>query len=364
MARSHDRASQIHAPPSADAPVGARAATHAPRTDPSSVGARRIDPLSDVLQKVRLTGALFFMIEATEPWGVDVPHKDSFSAIVLPGAQHIVSYDVILEGAGWVCMPGVEPTRFEAGDVLVFPHGDPYRLLSAPDQVPEFDTDATIAFLREMAAGRLPFVTREGGGGLELTRYICGYLGCDARPFNPLLSALPPLLHLRRSGGARAELLDRLVALTLDVDRTGMAGGESIRLRLSELMFVEAIRRHLEKLPASQTGWLAGLRDRVVGRALVLLHEQPTRTWTVDELARSIGVSRAVLAERFSELVGCPPIQYLTQWRMQLAARLLADNDSTVSVTAHEVGYESEAAFSRAFKRLSGVSPAEWRRSR
>ena len=158
---------------------------------------RRINPLSDVLRAVKLTGALFFAIDAPHLWGVEVPHKHSYAASLFPDAQHVVSYDIILDSEGWVVMSGREPVHFKGGDILVFAHGDAYRLLSAPDQTPEFDAVATVEFLREMVAGRLPFTTVEGGGGAARTRYVCGYLGCDMRPFNPVLEALPPRLHLR-----------------------------------------------------------------------------------------------------------------------------------------------------------------------
>lgn len=332
----------------------------------SAPATQRIDPLSDVLRTVKLSGALFFVIDASQPWGVEVPHKDSYVASLFPAAQHVVCYDIILDGEGWVAMPGNEPVRFEGGDILVFAHGDPYRLLSAPDQRPEYDAVATVGFLREMVAGRLPFVMEEGGGGEPRTRYVCGYLGCDMLPFNPLLDALPPLLHVTGAGRQPGDRLDRLIELTLEAAQSNLPGGDAVRLRLSELLFVEAIRRHLAAQPAAQPagrqGWLAGLADPAVGRALALLHGEPARPWTLDRLARAAGVSRTVLAERFARLVGCPPMHYLTLWRLQRAARLLADSPIKVAAAAHAVGYESEAAFNRAFKKATGTPPGAWRR--
>ena len=324
--------------------------------------AQRIDPLSDVLRAVKLAGALFFVIDASRPWGVEVPHQDSYATSLFPAAQHVVSYDIILDGEGWVAIRGHDPVRFTSGDILVFAHGDPYRLLSAPDQSPEFDAVATVGFLREMVAGRLPFVSEDGGGGEPRTRYVCGYLGCDTRPFNPLLDALPPLLHVTGAGRQPGDRLDRLIELTLEASRSNLPGGDAVRLRLSELIFIEAIRRHLAAQPVFRQGWLAGLTDPAVGRALALLHGEPARSWTIDQLARAAGVSRTVLAERFAELVGSPPMHYLTLWRMQLAARLLADRPLKVAAAAHAVGYESEAAFSRAFKKATGTAPGAWRR--
>lgn len=344
MAQAHDAASEWLAGPSAGAPQ------------------LRVDPLSDVLRRVKLVGALFFLVDASSPWGIEVPQAKAFAGIILPGAQHVVSYHIVLEGAGWASIPGVASTRFEAGDILVFPHGDAYSMLGAPGQRPEFDVEATLQFFRDMAAGKLPFVIREGGGGSERARFVCGYLGCDMRPFNPVLGTLPRLLHVRRSAGAPQDLLDRLVALTLAEAGARRVGGECIRLGLSELMFVEVVRRHLETLPAGHSGWLAGLRDPAIGHVLAMLHERPAHAWSLEELGTQAGISRAVLADRFGRLVGHPPMRYLTLWRMQIAARLLTDGSMKVAAIGYEVGYESEAAFSRTFKRITGVSPADWRR--
>jgi AraC-like DNA-binding protein len=220
----------------------------------------------------------------------------------------------------------------------------------------------TLALMRQMAAGQLPFTIAEGGGGPERLHLVCGFLGCDARPFNPLLATLPRLLHVRRASGGAGDPLGRLTEFAVAESRERRAGSECIRLRLSELMFVEVVRRYLASLPAEQTGWLAGLRDPMIGRALTLLHERPAEAWTLEALARDVGLSRSALAGRFAHFVGHPPMHYLTRWRMQVAARLLADGVAKVSAVAREVGYDSEAAFSRAFTKATGVPPATWRR--
>lgn len=321
------------------------------------------DPLSDALRTVRLTGALFFLVDASFPWGVEVPHAGAFSSIILPRAQHVVSYHVMLKGTGWANIPDVASTWFEAGDVLVFPHGDPYSMLSSPGQSPEFDAEATIAWFREMAAGKLPFVSTEGGGGEPRSRFVCGFLGCDMQPFNPVLSTLPRLLHVKRTDATGGDRLGQLIDLTLAEARNHRPGSDSIRLRLGELIFVEVIRQYLESLPAHETGWLSGLRDPAVGKVLAMLHGHPAYPWKLNELARRAGMSRAALAARFAHLVGHAPMQYLKLWRMQMAARLLADSSMKVAAVGREVGYASEAAFSRAFKKSVGMSPAAWRDS-
>jgi AraC-like DNA-binding protein len=332
----------------------------APSSGATGRGERR-DPLSDVLRTFRLDGALFFVVDATSPWCVDVPRAEAFRRSLFRGARHLISYHVVVEGAGFASVGGGSRVEFGTGDVLVVPHGDAYRMESVPGAPPELDRGATLQFFRDMAAGRLPFVVPEGGGGDPPARFICGFLGCDARPFNPLLAQLPRLL-LVRGGDGGGDLLGPLIELTMaEMGRDG-SGGADVRMRLSELLFVEAIRRHVGALPEGETGWLAGLRDPAVGRALAALHGRPHAPWTLEALAREAGVSRSVLAERFATLVGQPPMHYLTAWRMQRAARLLADSDATVGAVAFEVGYRSEAAFSRSFKRTVGLSPALWRR--
>jgi AraC-like DNA-binding protein len=363
MVEAHDRSSSSFAA-SSTMPHAARRADSARLAEPpAACAANTPDPLSDVLRTVQLTGALFFLVDASFPWGVEVPRSKAFLPVILPRAQHVVSYHVILKGAGWASIPGVASTWFEAGDVLVIPHGDPYSMLSAPGQPPEFDAAATMEYFRDMAAGRLPFVSKEGGGGEPRSEFVCGFLGCDMRPFNPLLSALPRLLRVRRNRDGHDDLLSSLIDLTLAESRQPRAGGESIRLRLSELIFVEVMRQYLETLPAHETGWLSGLRDPAIGSILVMLHQQPAYPWTLHELARRACMSRAALAARFTHLVGHAPMQYLTLWRMQVAARLLANGSAKVAEAGRAIGYESEAAFSRAFKKTVGLSPAAWRNS-
>jgi AraC-like DNA-binding protein len=319
------------------------------------------DPLADVLATVRMSAALFFVIDATSPWGIHVPEAESYAGIILPGDRHILSYHIVVEGEGWASVPGAEPVRFGAGDIIVFPHGDPYVMESAPGTPPEFDREGELAFFRALAAGRLPFVIREGGGDPPPARFICGFLGCEARPYNPLLASLPRLLHLRRPDHGRGDLLDGLIALTMEEAQRGAAGGRSVRLRLSELLFIELLRRYAAPDP-KPAGWLAGLGDPGVARALTALHARPAHGWTVATLAREAGVSRSALAERFASRVGLPPLTYLRLWRMQIAAGLLAEGVIPIAEVARRVGYDSEAAFSRGFKKLTGAAPDVWRR--
>ena len=218
-------------------------------------------------------------------------------------------------------------------------------------------------FFRRMAAGKLPSTVFEGGDGPVAAQFICGFLGCDLRPFNPVLSALPRLLRVRPAAQT-GDGLPHLIAFALEELREQRSGGQVVKLRMAELLFVDVIRRHLETLPGEKAGWLAGLRNPLVARALALLHDAPAQSWTLDALAAQAGTSRSVLAERFAHFIGQPPMQYLRQLRMQLASRLLAEDRAKVASVAAAVGFESEAAFSRAFKKCVGLSPDEWRRRR
>jgi AraC-like DNA-binding protein len=315
------------------------------------------DVLSDVLRAVRLTGAVYFDFELSSPWVAEAPPSREIAGKVMPGAQRVIEYHVLARGSGWGHAVGQQPIRLREGDLILFPQGDAHVLSSAPGMRAAPDMSA---FARPSTV--LPIVYELGGGGPERARVVCGFLGCDERPFNPLLTALPAVIHLS-AAGPRATTGWLGTVLNIAVSEAGgsRAGKENILARLSELMFVEAIRRYLETLPPAQTGWLAGVRDPVVGQALAALHGQPAERWTVERLARLVGLSRSVFAERFTTMVGQPPMQYLALWRMQLASRLLAEGGSVAGV-AGVVGYESEAAFSRAFKKLVGQAPATWRK--
>ncbi|HEU0201100.1 MAG TPA: AraC family transcriptional regulator [Burkholderiaceae bacterium] len=328
------------------------------------------DPLSDVLRTVRLTGALFFLWHVSWPYAMPVPAGRAFAPLVLPGAQQIISYHVVTQGECWGALVGESPVRLEAGDILLIPHGDAYVMSSSAQtcKAGPIDMEPSLQFFRQMAAGALPFVVEDGGGEPTSTHLICGFLGCDVRPFNPALAALPRLVHLRAPADATRDRLQSLIDYTLTEARRPRPGGQCVLVRLSELMFIEVVRRWLAEAEANPTGatppsnWLAGLRDPLVGRALMLLHREPAAPWTLETLASEVGASRSRLAESFTRFVGQPPMQYLTQWRLQLAARMLADSAVKVAAVARDFGYESEASFSRAFKRFVGVSPAQWRR--
>jgi len=247
---------------------------------------------------------------------------------------------------------GEEQVELLPGDVIVFPHGDAHVMSSARGIGPQ---------VNNLAPARYPDTVFVGNPGTSGASFVCGFLGCDRRPFNPLLAALPRRMHMR--GMSNAWLGNYTRQLT-EESHLGRPGADQVLTRLAELMFIEVLRRYLEDLPQGQTGWLAGVRDEFVGRVLALLHARPKHPWTLDEPAREAGSSRSNVAKRFADLVGQPPIQYLTQWRMQVAANLLAQSGAKVAAIAGEVGYDSEAAFSRAFKKATGLAPGAWRETR
>ena len=320
------------------------------------------DALSDILSAVHLSGSVFFDVTAKSPWVAEAPPAAQIANEVKPGAQHTIEYHVVTRGSCWISLLGdvaFKPVRLEEGDIAVMPHGDPHVVSSAPGMRAEPDMDD---FRRPEVANALPFVLQTGGDGPSDTHLICGFFSCDVRPFNPLLDSLPRFMRFGcHASGASHSLLGQFIQFATAEMGNKRAGSQSIVNRLSELMFVEIIRLHMDQLSNNNTGWLAGLRDPLVGRALTLLHARPSHAWTLEELASETAASRSALADRFAQMVGCPPIQYLTRWRMQIAAKRLADPGAKVAAVAHEVGYESEAAFSRAFKRFVGRSPGQWR---
>jgi AraC-like DNA-binding protein len=315
---------------------------------------RLMDALSDVLRAVRLTGAIFFDINASEPWVAETPPGEAIVGAMFPGSEHLICYHVITQGSCWACIADQPPIRLSAGDIIVLPHGDTHVLSSTPGlrRTPD------MSIYRMPSDGQLPTSISMGGPHGEPTHFVCGFLGCDARPYNPLLTALPQVILVSgQAGGALAAY----VQFALAESKGPRMGRQCVLGRLSELMFVDVVRHYLETLPADRMGWLAGLRDPYVGRALATLHRKPANPWTIESLAKNVGLSRSALAERFTQFVGQPPMHYLTNWRMQLAANQLRSGIESVAVIANLVGYESEAAFSRAFKKAVGMPPSRWR---
>ena len=327
------------------------------------------DTLSDLLRTVRLRSALFFDLSCGGRWLAEAPGSGDITSVVMPEVDQVIFFHVVTSGECWCGVQGEQPLRLGRGDIVILPQGDPHVMSSAPGIRAGTDVD----WRREMKLHNKPFRVAQPGlpgpmscGGEPGRDYeveaslVCGFIGCDKRPFNPLLATLPRLLHLPAADGSAWGA--QFAQLAASESARARPGREALLERMSEMMFVDALRRHLDGLSEQSTGWLAGLRDRFVGRALALMHENPAHGWSIDELGSQVGLSRSALHERFVELVGVPPIQYLAQWRMQLASRMLRETQSSVLAIALQAGYDSEAAFGRAFKRLVGMPPAAWRR--
>ena len=315
------------------------------------------DALSDVLNSVRLTGAVFFTITANAPWVAEQPARAKILQRLMPHASHLIGYHVITRGRCYANLIGGEPVPLEAGEGIVFTQGDGHVVSSSPGmRAAPGAPDAIDAG----GDGELPFRITMGDTGADPAQFVCGYLACGEQPFNPLFRSLPRVMKVGEApdnAGWLGELSRRAMAEAAE-PRTG---GASVLAKLSELMFIEVVRRHIESVAPEQDGWIAGLRDPFVGQAISVLHAAPAQAWTIDELAKRVGLSRSVLAERFTAKAGMPPMQYLAQWRMQIAAGMLRDGANVATVAA-ETGYGSEAAFSRAFKKLVGMAPSTWGR--
>jgi AraC-like DNA-binding protein len=333
-----------------------------------------MDVLSDVLRVVRLSGAVFFTADFSSPWGLVSPTPERLASVVMPDAECVVLFHICIEGGCTVECDGHPGTTMHQGDVIVFPHGHAHTMRSH-DGAKASPIDAVLPPSAPDDLLQLTF-----GGGGRVSRFICGYLNCDQR-FGPLVDALPTMLLVRsRDDYSAIEAIDARgsrptsvppgsgtwlgTTLKFTVNEASAARpGNGVMLgRLTELMFVEIIREYMHRLPTDQGGWLAGLNDAHVGKALRLLHGNPVRDWTVDELAREVAVSRSVLAQRFTELVGEAPMRYLANWRMQLAKQMMRKGRRNIQEVAACVGYDSEAAFNRAFKRATGSPPAAWRK--
>ena len=315
------------------------------------------DVLSDLLRTVRLTGAAFFEIAAEAPWAVASPPRDMILPRVLPGADHLIAYHAVTAGRCFATITGGQPIAVEAGEVIIFTNSDAHIMSSSPGM--RADPTSPDA-LDIAAAARMPFLINYGSADAVSTRLVCGYLACDSRPFNPLIEALPPVIKADDPSGAG--WLGQFIRFSVTEATEKRAGGEAVLTKLSELMFIDVVRRYIATLPSDNAGWLAGLRDPMVGKALTLIHDKPAHDWTIESLAKQAGLSRSVLAERFTAVVGMPPMHYLANWRMQIASGLLSSGTVNIATVAAEIGYGSEAAFSRAFKKVVGVPPSAWRR--
>jgi AraC-like DNA-binding protein len=322
-------------------------------------GARRpegvTDSLSEVLRAVRLTGGVFLDARFTAPWCVTSRIDPEDCQPFLAEPLQVIAYHYVVEGRMLVAIDGQSALEVRAGETVLLPRNDQHLLGSSMDLRPVH----THHLIQASDSGGLTRIVHGGGG--EPTHIVCGFLGSD-QDRNPLIATLPPILKVDMGRARSGEWIESSLRFAVRGLQEGEIGTSPVMSKLSELMFVEAVRCYAATLPVEQKGWLAGIRDPFVGRALALAHGKLNHPWTAETLAREVALSRSAFADRFTALVGMPPKRYLTFWRMQIAKDKLRGGHQAIARIAHEVGYEAEAAFIRAFKREFGIPPATWRR--
>jgi AraC-like DNA-binding protein len=326
-----------------------------PKT-PKSSEPGAMDALSEVLKIVKLRGALFFNAEFSAPWCLASAQSSQIAPLLCPGAGHVIIYHYLTDGRAYAQLADRSRRDLRSGDVVIFPHGDAHILGNGAGK----PVDSLKAFARNLSDGLK--VARYGGGG-ELTKFVCGYMACDPNLSEVILTGLPSMFIVNVANDSAGQWLANSIQFSVREAGGPGTGSDVVLAKLSEVLFVETLRRFIQDLPHEQKGWLAGARDPVIGEALALLHKNPARGWTIANLAHQVGLSRTRFAERFRHFLGEPPMAYLARWRLKLAAEILMSSDANVAEIAAEVGYASEAAFNRVFKRELGCPPAQFRRS-
>jgi AraC-like DNA-binding protein len=317
--------------------------------------------LTSLLASVRLNAAVMFCVRKAGVWELHAPEARHIAPKLLTKSADLVSYHLVTAGSCWAGLTGAEPEELSAGDVLLVPHGDAYTLASSAEAARRGGQHVDLTLFEMLSSGSLaPVLVDDPNAGAENASFVCGFLGCDANPSHPVLAMLPSVVHSRRREGSD-DPLELLVRFAMRQLVDAHAGNQVVLLRLAELMFVEVLRRHLGE---NGTEWLRALMDPVVGRMLVSIHTAPEQAWSLELLAKEAGASRSTASERFTSVIGRPPMQYLMAWRVALAKQMLSEPRTKLSAISDAVGYASEAAFSRAFKSMAGVSPAAWRKSR
>jgi AraC-like DNA-binding protein len=314
-----------------------------------------VDALSELLRVIKLDAAIYFNAEMSEPWCLASPAACALAPALSPGASHLIIYHFLREGRAYVETESGQRVDLSPGDIVTFPHGGAHRLGNGIAE----PIDVSVALPDVLARGLCPL--RFGGGGAE-TRFICGFLACDLELSQSVLGGLPELVRVNLRDDPSGQWLENSLQFSVTQAAESAAGTGAMLAKLSEVLFAETLRRYVRDLAEGQTGWFAAVRDPLVGQVLTLVHHRPAHPWTLIELARQAGTSRTVLAERFRHYLGVPPMAYLTEWRLRLGARSLASTNHSVARIASEVGYESEASVTRAFKREYGLPPARYRK--
>ncbi len=315
-----------------------------------------MDAFSEILSGVKLNGAVFFSAEFSAPWGFFSPGSDALTSTLAPGAAHLVLYHFVIDGGAVVELADGQSIELKPGDVVIFPHGDPHHMSSGKEAIRPFPNYGITAKIHARDLSPL-----HAGGGGAASRFVCGYMTCDPYLSRPILTGLPPVFKVNIRTDRSGQWLENSILHLVEEAASGAVGSEAMLAKLSEALFVDTLRRYVSGLPEQQTGWLAGTRDPIVGKCLGLLHSRVAHPWTIAGLADEVGISRSALVERFTRYLSEPPMTYLARWRMQLAARSLEGTSRGVAEIAADVGYESEAAFNRAFKREFGQPPGRYR---
>ena len=315
-----------------------------------------MDVLSEVLKAVKLDGAVFFNGEFSTPWCAREPDACTMATYLSVQSKHVIIFHLVTEGTAYISLEhDARRVPLVSGDIVVLPHGQAHVMGNGPPVTPM----ETAAHLSRIVSEGLRLY-RFGRGG-EVTKLICGYMTCDPQLSRMLLAGLPGIIKINIRDEASGRWLQDTLRYSVDHAEASSPGGAAVVAKLSEALFVETLRRFIAALPPAQTGWLAGVRDPDIGKALAILHREPAQPWTIASLANEVGLSRSVLAERFRHYLSETPIGYLTRWRMHLAAQSLTSTSKSVAEVAGDVGYESEPSFNRAFKRAFGIPPARFR---
>jgi AraC-like DNA-binding protein len=315
-----------------------------------------MDAFSEILSGVKLSGAVFFSAEFSAPWGFSAPPSKTVAETVAPGAAHLVLYHLVIEGSAVIELEHGPAVELIPGDVVIFPHGDPHHMSSGNGVTRPFPNYGIGSKIKSRDLTPL-----HAGGGGETSRFVCGYMTCDPYLSRPILNGLPPVFKVNIRTDRSGHWLESSILHLVEEAASGRVGSEAMLAKLSEALFIDTLRRYAAGLPEQESGWLMGARDPIVGKSLGLLHSRVAHPWTIADLADEVGISRSALVERFTRYLSEPPITYLTRWRLQLAARSLEKTSRGVSEIAADVGYESEAAFNRAFKREYGQPPGRYR---
>ena len=317
-----------------------------------------MDALSEILRVIRLDSAIYLNGEFSEPWCITSPEARVLAPIFSRRAGHVIIYHLLSEGRAILHLHDGTQVHLEAGDLIIFPHGHPHTLGGGPRVTP-IEVEGVLQDILDRGLELM-----QAGGGGNCSRFICGYLICDPQLSEGFLGGLPPFIRISIRDDESGRWLENTLKFSVDQAANAEAGAEAMLAKLSEVLLVETLRRFGRKLDDTQTGWLAAARDPEIGKVLTLMHSRHAHPWTLAELARESGLSRTVLSDRFRHFLGEPPMTYLTRWRLRLGARSLTSTSQSVAEIAFDTGYESEAAFNRAFKREYGLPPARYRKDK